>query len=188
MGLKRRKVVFGPSGAWGIVALAQSHSPYLHDKSWNQEEPQALGSGAFFHLFISLPTSLLFHWRRVTKSCWQFEFSLTQSLGNRTGNCLCEGHVVSECEAGRMFYIPLTGPSFYDLPGRAFPVMLWMVPFHHCSYTQEDSGLQEKSNMDFYLSLLFRSIIWISSAAVMKGRPTLYNCHRGHLSLSHCAL
>lgn len=92
VGLKRRKVVFGSSGGWGIAPLTWSHLPYLHDKSWSQDEPQAPGS-FFSHLFISLPTSLPLHQRRGTKSCYQFKLSLTHSLENRTGNCLCARHM-----------------------------------------------------------------------------------------------
>lgn len=54
VGLKHRKVVFGPSGGWGIVPLTQSHSPYLHDKSWSQEELQAWGCGVFFPIYSFL--------------------------------------------------------------------------------------------------------------------------------------
>lgn len=68
---KRRKVVFGPSGGWGIVPLTQSHSPYLHDKSWSQEKPQAPSCGGLYFFSPSIYSFLYQHHVSSIRGKWR---------------------------------------------------------------------------------------------------------------------
>ena len=122
MSLKPGKVVFGPSGGWGIVPLTQSHSPYLHDKSRSQGRATRLWCYAFLFFFFSIYFHLFKHHFSLIRGEWRNHsgnLDLVQHTPRETGrgNCLCGRHVpppashLPEWEAGTMFNIPLTVPS-----------------------------------------------------------------------------
>lgn len=138
MGLKRRKVVFGPSGGWGIVPLTQSHSPYLHDKSWSQEEPQAPGCGGFFFFF-----SFIHFFTNITSPSSEASgkndgrhLDLVLHPPWKTGQGIASVPVTwrpQEWGGGRVFNVPLPALSFCSPAAR--------VKCLHCTLPQTTDTL-----------------------------------------------
>lgn len=156
MGLKRRKVVFGPRFGWGIVPLTQSHLHYLHDKSWSQGEPQSPGSFIYSFLYQHHFPFIRGEWQndsRYLDFVLHTPWEIGQGITSVPVTCFHLHLGLLNEYKGKFcfFYIPRTAPSLCELPIAG--IFKECFKWHHFSSTLRTQLLQDYKSM--------KRVIWI---------------------------